>query len=136
MKHMMFLAMAMCTGPTGMAQAQSVTEMATTPTSILTDLETLGRLDGSISWAVDLNSDGTTDVLTQATFTSGGNSVYLRYFIYHNIHKPTLQIELPLQGGILSIDNNDATLTLRMYRYQDGDARCCPSGEDIVTLRH
>jgi hypothetical protein len=93
-------------------------------------------LNGIRRWEGNLVGDATPDYLVEASFSPvGGNAFYPRHYIF--IASPDrfeafFPIELP--GSIISAGIEGNALVVTVSTYLPSDARCCPSGVEVVRL--
>lgn len=93
-------------------------------------------LNGIQRWEGNLVGDATPDYLVQAWFSPvGGNAFYPRHWIF--IASPDrfeAFFPLELTGSITAAAVEGNALVLTLSTYLANDARCCPSGVEIVRM--
>ena len=118
--------------------AQTDVALAELPTSVSSVVQSEeGTIDRILTWELDFAGDPTPDLVVQAAFAiGGGNMVVLAHYLFESRKQGYVLAGRPeLPGGIKAAARKDDALELRLYRYLDGDGRCCPSGEEIVLIR-
>lgn len=117
------------------AQAQTVIPSQQAPEAVRAALPPGDPVDQIKTWPIEITGDGVTDYLVQVARTPGGNAFYLEFAIMVGSAGGFGVTTLPvLEGGIEQVATADGGLNLVLYRYLDGDARCCPTGRADVFL--
>lgn len=105
-------------------------------TSVAASMASDEVLNGITRWEGNIVGDATPDYLVEASFSPvGGNAFYPRHWIF--IASPDgfeAYFPLELPGSIISAAIAGNALVITVSTYLDNDARCCPSGTEVIRM--
>ncbi len=93
-------------------------------------------IDGFVRWQADLVGDAHPDQLVQAVIGyDGGNGYSFEHYIFiGNATGFSAFFPITLNGPISAVRLEDQALVFTLSTYIDGDARCCPSGTEVLRM--